>query len=218
MISLVLVDAELERIPGHCPAHSMPRVCGVEKGDLEQVLVLDSYIHRHILEGLESGSRRGRPDIVHSFLLLAQDSRPRREGWLRSYVHTRADEVIQVGPEFMPERNYMSFLAQVSELLSQGTWGEGEKGMSLRENLTLTDLLKELNPDLCVALSPHGDCKEPKKALRGAKEKHLAILIGGFPEGDYRSPVYQLADVVLSLGEELLTVPDVTSQVLKALP
>lgn len=216
MISLVLVDTELERAPDLCLGGGLPRVCSVKDEQLRGIIVLDSYIHRHILEGLEGASRRGRPDIAHSFLLLAQGSRARHEGWLRAYVHTRADEVIAVGHDHQPEQNYLSFLRDMGELVSGGSLAKG--GMAFREGVSLEGLLEELGPDQVVALSPHGRCRDLRRALRHAKERHLAVLIGGFPEGDYRSPAYDLADVVVSLGDELLTVPDVTAQVLDSLP
>ena len=80
MISLILADAEIERVPPSGPEGSpLPRIYGAEDAELGGVIVLDSYIHRHLLEGLEGAARRGRPDIAHSFLLLAQGSRACRE-------------------------------------------------------------------------------------------------------------------------------------------
>ena len=76
MISLILADAEVERVPMLCSDDmASPRVCSVKDAELGGVIVLDSYIHRHLMQGLEDAERRGRPDIVHSFLLLSQGSR-----------------------------------------------------------------------------------------------------------------------------------------------
>jgi hypothetical protein len=41
-------------------------------------------------------------------------------------------------------------------------------------------------------------------------------LIGGFPEGDYISPVYELSDISVSLGSRLMKVPEVAAEVLQA--
>lgn len=219
MISLILADTELERVPSICTeGEGRPRVCSVKDEQLRGILILDSYIHHHIVQGMEGAERRGRPDIVHSFLVLAQNSRACRQGKLRCYVHTRADEAIIVGPRFQVEQNYLAFLQGMSELILKGAVGAGEEGMILREEVTLKLLLHELMPDMVVALTPSGKRLDLKDVLEGSQKKHIAVIIGGFPEGDYRSPVYEMAEIKVSLDEELLTVPDVTAQVLASIP
>ncbi len=219
MISLILADAELERIPSICPVgEGPPRVCGTKDAELRGIIVLDSYLHRHLMEGLEEADRRGRPDIVHSFLLLAQGSEACKQGRLRAFVHTRGDEVVFVGGRYRPEPSYVPFLRSFGRLLEEGTIGEGEEGLRLERDMDLGSLIKRLSPDQVIALSPSGNERDLAKALSPSSQMHLAVIIGGFPEGDYHSPVYELADIVVSLGDELLTVPDVTAQVLGSLP
>lgn len=219
MISLILADAEVERVPSLCSdGTAPPRVCGVKDAELRGIMVLDSYIHRHIMEGLDDAERRGRPDIVHSFLLLAQGSRACRDGNLASYIHTRGDEVIRVGTRYEPDQNYIAFLRSFGELFEKGNIDGGEGGLALERDTDLRTLLERLMPDEVIALAPSGERLDLRQVLGGSKQKHLAVIIGGFPEGDYHSPVYQMADVKVSLGDELLTVPDVTSQVLAAIP
>ena len=217
MISLLLVDAELERVPDICQEDGGPQVSEGDR-ELRGMIVLDSYLHGHLMEGLEGARRRGRPDIVHSFLLLAQGSAACREGRLRAFVHTRADEAIMVGPRYRPDPSYAGFLREMEALLTEGELGTGQEGLVLREGLSLEGLLDEISPDKVLALSPHGERVELRQALASSALGHVAVLIGGFPEGDYRSPVYQLAHASVSLGEDLLTVPDVTARVLSALP
>jgi rRNA small subunit pseudouridine methyltransferase Nep1 len=219
MISLILADAEVERVPllcsdGTCP----PRVCSVKDAELRGIIVLDSYIHRHIMQGLDDAERRGRPDIVHSFLLLVQGSRACEDGKLASFIHTRGGEVITVGRKYRPDRNYIAFLRSFSDLLEKGHIDGTEDGLMLERDLDLKGLLGRLRPDKVIALTPYGDKNDLCQVLSDSDEKHVAVIIGGFPEGDYLSPVYQMADEKVSLGDELLTVPDVTSQVLAAIP
>ena len=219
MISLILADAEVERVPSLCSdGTAPPRVCSVKDAELRGIIILDSYIHRHIMEGLDDAERRGRPDIVHSFLLLAQGSRACKDGKLASFIHTRGGEVITVGSRYNPDQNYISFLCSFSELFEKGSIDGEEEGLVLERDMDLKALLGRLMPDEVIVLTPSGDKQDLRQALNLANEKHLAVIIGGFPEGDYHSSVYQMADVKVSLGEELLTVPDVTSQVLTAIP
>jgi rRNA small subunit pseudouridine methyltransferase Nep1 len=219
MISLILADAEVERVPLLCSdGTAPPRVCGVKDAELRGIIVLDSYIHRYIMEGLDDAERRGRPDIVHSFLLLAQGSRACNDGKLASFIHTRGGEVITVGRKYRPDQNYISFLHSLGELFEKGRIDGEEEGLVLERDMDLKALLGRLRPEEVIVLTPSGDKQDLRQVLNRADEKHLAVIIGGFPEGDYHSPVYQMADAKVSLGEELLTVPDVTSQVLIAIP
>ncbi|MDD1755787.1 MAG: hypothetical protein LUQ39_03000 [Methanomassiliicoccales archaeon] len=219
MISLILADAEIERVPPSGPEGSpLPRIYGAEDAELGGVIVLDSYIHRHLLEGLEGAARRGRPDIAHSFLLLAQGSRACREGRLRCYIHTRGDEVVFVGGAYRPDPNYLSFLLSFGKLIDSGAIGAGEDGLRLERDMDLRTLIGLLKADKIVALTPSGLKHDLSEVLLPSIDEHLAIIIGGFPEGDYQSPVYEMADYKVSLGDELLTVPDVTSRVLASMP
>jgi len=219
MISLILADAEIERLPMTCSDRGGPRIaCSVKDEEPRGVIVLDSYLHRHILEGLEDAERRGRPDIVHSFLLLAQNSKACREGRLRSYIHTRGDEVVLIGSRYRPDQDYISFLRSFGELLDNGMIGSGEEGLRLERYIDLRSLIGALMPDQVIALTPWGVKRDLTEVLKPSVEKHLAVVIGGFPEGDFHSPVYEMTDEKVSLGDELLTVPDVASQVLGSIP
>ncbi len=192
---LILVDAELERHPvlGHS--------------------ILDSYLHREAMDVLPDSSRRGRPDIVHNFLSLCQSSLPNIKGMIKVFIHTRDDLTISIDADAAIPPNYIHFLEVMSTLYRMGK----TPGMVLRHN-TLQGLLQELRPDYVVCLSPHGEKVHLEEVFRERKEESIAVLIGGFPEGDYVSPVYKLADLAVSLGDELLTVWSVTSEVLCALP
>lgn len=217
--TLILADAEMEVLPATCGVEGVqPRVCRMTDQGLKGIHILDSYLHKALLEGLQDAERRGRPDIAHSFLLLAQSSKVNREGRLRVFVHTRGDEVIRVGPKAHIDQDYMAFLKMMTELFENGGVGSGEERIEIERQMTLAELLQEIQADLVVAMSPSGERVELRAVLRDGKPDEAVVMIGGFPEGDYKSPVHQLADIGVSLGDELLTVPDVTAQVLSSIP
>lgn len=193
MLHLVLAEAELELAPGPMRAGGP---------------VLDAYFHRELLDALPDGERRGRPDIVHQALSLCWGSRPYRTGRLRAYVHTRDDIVIEVEPSARVPPNQMEFLMLMGRLLDGGE----VKGYNAR-SMTLRSLLGRLDVPV-VAMSPDGE-DIPLASIMNEHED-LAVVVGAFPCGDYRGPVYQLADVAVSLGRELLTVPAVVSEILCA--
>lgn len=133
-------------------------------------------------------------------------------------VHTRDDVVIRFGRSASVSKDYIEFLATMTELYERGQVGEGEERITLQEGLPLQALLRSERLDAVIVMSPVGKKENLGQILSRLGEKEIGIVIGGFPEGDYLSPVYELADLVVSLGDEILTVPDVTAQVLIAIP
>ena len=195
MLRLILAEAELELVPVAARAGT-------------DIPVLDAYFHRELADALPDGRRRGRPDIVHQALSLCQGSRLNRAGMLRTYVHTRDDMVIEVEASARVPPNQVEFLMLMGRLLD----GRDVEGYKAR-GMTLRSLLDRLDVPV-VAMSPDGEDVQ----LAGVMSEHedLAVVVGAFPCGDYRGPVYELADVAISLGKELLTVPAVVSEVLCA--
>ena len=78
MMHLVLADSELELVPKKIIKHP-----AVVKGKSK---ILDVSLHHTAMKILKDWRRRGRPDIVHFFLLLANDSILNKEGKLRVYA------------------------------------------------------------------------------------------------------------------------------------
>lgn len=196
---IVLVDAELELAPGAAADDRMP--------------VLDAFYHQEAMASLAGASRRGRGDIVHSTLLLCQGSALNREGRLGLFVHSRDDIVIEVGRYTDVHPNYVRFLQDMGSLLK----GRQVPGYESR-SMDLRTLVGGVDADLTVALSPNGEDLPLEDVFLSAKDGTVLAMIGAFPEGDFISPVYGLADVKVSLGPELMRVPEVTAKVLRAVP
>jgi rRNA small subunit pseudouridine methyltransferase Nep1 len=196
-LAIVLVDAELELAPGSADDGRMP--------------VLDAFYHRDLMNLLPNRSRRGRGDIVHSTLLLCQGSDLNREGRLEVFVHTRNDRVITIGRETDVHPNYVRFLQDMGSLLRGGS-GPGYE-MTSKD---LRTLVREIDADLRVALSPSGEDAPIREVFQRAGDGTVLAMIGAFPEGDFTSPVYDISEMSVSLGPMLMRVPEVTETVLKA--
>ena len=193
MIHLMLIDSELEFLPS--------------VGDSREVF--DRHLHKE--EAYRAGSRRGRPDIVHAFLSLCQASIANKKGKIKTWVHTRNDMVIEAEKDAKVPPNYFDFLELVSRVLS----GKKENGFSSNRE-TFQDLLKSIAPKKVVVLTPLGELMSIDHLLK--KEEEIVIIIGGFPEGDYLSPAYEMATHRVCLGSDLLTVWTVTCEVLSSVP
>ncbi len=218
MIHLMLVDAEIEWLPPDVVTGPAPRICCLPGADRQRIRILESYLHRDLMASMPDHHRRGRPDIAHAFLTLVQGSDGWANGKLDVLVHTRDDVVMRFARRARVEKDYIKFLGTLTELFERGAIGEGDERITIESGRSLTRLLEVEKLDFIVALSPIGKKADLKAELAALGGKEVGILIGGFPEGDYLSPVYELADLSISLDDEMLTVPDVTAQVIAAIP
>jgi rRNA small subunit pseudouridine methyltransferase Nep1 len=197
MIHVVLADAEIE------PTEDGTRI-------------LDSHVDRETLAGGPEASRRGRPDIVHSSLVLLLNSEPFMRGELRVAVHTVRDQVLLLGPGSSVPQNYLDFMERLEELLLSGEEGNALRWIE-RDGQTLDTFVSSLAADAVILLSPRGEGSMLRSLLSEMHHLDVAIIVGAFPEGDFRSDAYALADHVVSLSEEEMTVPSVICELLCAL-
>ncbi len=214
MLTLVLADAEVELVPPALAGHPAVRTSAKKRGRSPTTILLDSSLHHPALKKFPEGERRGRPDIAHLFVLLCLDSVLNARGELRTIVHTRNDEVIRIAPETRIPKNYPRFVGLMEDLFQKGAVPEDKPLLRLERGIPLEKLLAEF--------------ATPKWAFREGGESvnlwqefarqtgDLVAVIGGFPHGDFRSPVTTLCDRVVSIHEEPLRAWTVTSEILVA--
>jgi rRNA small subunit pseudouridine methyltransferase Nep1 len=217
-LTLVLAEAELEPIPEAIRDHPAVRARARSRGRRAGRTLLDSSYHHSAMRGLEGAERRGRPDIVHQALLLAQDAPLNRLGLLRTFVHTRGDLVVLVDPTMRPPRNYDRFVGLVEQLLREGEVGAGEgiggRPLMRLERSTLGGLLEGLGT-WNVALWEGGEAVDPVAFLSSRLGTDVALVVGAFPHGDFLGGT-DWADARVSLGPEPLTAPTVVARMVHA--
>ncbi len=213
MLTLILADSELELVPPEIQRHPAIRSYAKKRGKSPASILLDSSFHHPAMKRLEQGERRGRPDIVHVFLLLCLDSILNMEGKLRTVVHTRNNEMITVAPETRIPKNYTRFVGLVEDLLEHGRVpAEGTPLLTLEKDKDLKAVLGGLEGK-SVALDPSGKLVDLPKFL-GKKKGDLTLVIGGFPHGEFNSPVKECCDEVISIFPSPLKVWTVVAEVL----
>ena len=214
VLTLVLADAELEVVPAPIAGHPAVRTSAQKRGRSPGTLLLDSSLHHPALKKFPEGERRGRPDIAHLFLVLCLDSVLNAQGQLRTIVHTRNDDVIRVAPETRIPKNYPRFVGLMEDLFRKGAVPEGTPLLTLERGTTLDRLLGEFPP-------PRWAFREGGESVNlwtefAREERDIVAVVGGFPHGDFRSPVAKLCDRVLSIHAEPLHAWTVTSEILVA--
>lgn len=151
---------------------------------------------------------------MHLFALLCLDSVLNAQGQLRTIIHTRNDDVIRLAPETRLPKNYPRFVGLMEDLFDKGAVPADKPLLTLEHGKSLERLLAEFPPPkwaLAEGGEPVNLWVEFSK-LSG----DLVAVVGGFPHGDFRSPVRRLCDRAVSIHEEPLRAWTVTSEILVA--
>ncbi|MHB8603933.1 MAG: 16S rRNA methyltransferase [Thermoplasmatota archaeon] len=217
MLTLVLADAELELVPPELRAHPAVTRPLERAGRRGGAVVLDASLHHDALRHVPEGDRRGRPDLAHLFLLLGLDHPLNRRGGLRLMIHTRNDDLITVEPATRIMRNYDRFLGLMEKVLAGVPPPPGApKLLSLERGRALGAALDAhaRGPRAVLTESGRRVASRAWLAERHAASPDLTLILGGFPKGDFRSPVGALASETVSFHDEALSVWTVESEVL----
>lgn len=213
----ILAESELELIPDDIATHSSVIASARSRKKRPSNLLLDASYHHSAMNALDDGERRGRPDLVHFFLMLCLDSRLNHAGELKTIVHTRNDERILVSRDTRLPPSYHRFVGLMESLFQNGAVPSKENPLlTLEEGWTLRDVIGSEKCDRIVLLDSEGTQAEPKQFLLSKESERTAVIIGGFPSGQLRSDLRGLTVEKLSFGKEMLKVWTVTSEMLVA--
>ncbi|MCA1814228.1 MAG: hypothetical protein LC624_09810 [Halobacteriales archaeon] len=209
MLTLILADSELELVPEEVKTHPAVQAASQRRGKRAGRTLLDSSAHHAAMRQLHDSDRRGRPDIVHTALLVAMDSVLNLEGGLRVLIHTRNDELITLLPETRVMRNFDRFCGLMEQLFREGQAGPPGQPplLTLQTGAKLAEVVQRIAAERVIALDEGGrtvllDQELPKLA---AAHTNLAFVLGGFPRGGFRSPVKDLAQEVWSIHPQGLS-------------
>ena len=218
MLTLVLAEAELEMVPQELIHHPAIFSYAQQRGKQPHHLLLDSNYHHAAMTTLAEGRRRGRPDIVHLFLLTALESIVNKQGQLNIVVHTRNDEVITVKPETRIMRNYERFVGLMEQLYEHHVVPDKKHPLlTLRQHITLQQVVDEAAADHVLLCSKKGApvvLPNYFKELKKQKPTHLLCIIGGFPSGTFHTDINTIAHDTISLYPEMLPAWTVASEIL----
>ncbi|MGA1872555.1 MAG: 16S rRNA methyltransferase [Thermoplasmatota archaeon] len=226
-LTLILVDSELELVPEEYWSHPAVVQNARKRKKKPSMVLLDSSLHHSVFKNDEDKNRRGRPDIVHQFLLLGLDSVLNSQGCLRLFVHTRNDVLIKIDPTTRLPKNYNRYSGLFEELLRTGSVPAGrnplirtQDGMDLGSAIDM--IMKECGMDRgrsrTICLHPDGPEMDSWEFFGKMKEEDdladVICLIGGFSSGVYRSPVERYSDIKLTIPGGTLKVWTVVSELL----
>lgn len=211
----ILADSELELVPSEIVNERCVLNNARARGKAPEKVLLDASHHHPAYNKLPDSERRGRPDLIHFFLMLCIDSDLTAEGRMRVFVHTRNNDVIAVNPETRLPPHYPRFVGLIESLYEQRVVPSKENPLlELRQGVPLETLVNALKPDTVVVMTPSGEESSLVEKFASIKGERVVVIIGGFSKGDFRSDMSKLNPVTISLGKRLLKVWTVTSKVL----
>jgi len=117
MLYLILVESGLELIPSLISNEIIIKKSIKKFGNIGKIL--DISYHRRAMYKLENYYKRGRPDIIHNFMIDTQSSILNHWGLLRTFIHTYQDAIFEVNPLMRPPKDYLRFKGLMFELLTQ---------------------------------------------------------------------------------------------------
>lgn len=225
ILHLLLADSELELVPKEHWSHPCVAVNARKRGKRSSQVLLDSSIHHPLFRDPFERSRRGRPDIVHQFLLLGLDSLLNIDGRLKLWVHTRGDDLIEVSEKTRIPKNYARYQGLFEELLVSGRVpGGGDPLLIVRRGVDLAGSVRRIaevsslrgRGIFRLLMSDKGRMIEAPEMFRDTigsnPNSDLLCIIGGFSVGDLISSVE--VNERLSLHPETLKVWTVESEIL----
>ncbi len=154
-------------------------------------------------------SNDSHPELVHFSLMLANESRLAEEKELKTIVHTRYGKIFWIEPDVdIPEK-----LGDFKKLLLKAVEGDPIKGIKYDQGLSLIDVLN-LELGQKIVMSPHGERRNPFEFFKRSKD--YVVVIGGFRNDDFISPVYRWADDSISISDNLKKTWSVAAEVIVA--
>ncbi|OGS41942.1 MAG: hypothetical protein A3K67_00300, partial [Euryarchaeota archaeon RBG_16_62_10] len=144
----ILADSELELVPPEMLNERCIINSARGRGKLPEKMLLDASHHHPAFHRIKDSERRGRPDLAHFFLMLCIDSDLTASGQLRTFVHTRNNDVIAVNPETRLPPHYPRFVGLIESVFEQHVVPSRENALlELRQNVPLDVLVNALKPD-----------------------------------------------------------------------
>ncbi len=217
MLTIVLAESELERIPAALLRHQIIVSSAQKRMKKPSEILLDSNYHHAAMRNLSEWERRGRPDIVHLFLLVTLESIVNKKNFLRVIVHTRNNEMIVFNPTTRIMRNYDRFVGLMEQLFEKQVVPNEEKPLiTLTKDKKLSQIVKQDSFDYVIAFSSEGkrvNLPTFFTDIQKKKKENILCIIGGFPKGDFHNEMADFSDDIISIYPEMVPAWTVASEV-----
>ena len=205
MIHFILVDTALELIPKDFHQKNVVKKNVQKLG--RSAKILDSSLHHTIMGSLENSDKRGRPDIVHHFLLDPLGSPLNHHNHLKIHFHPPMG-LFHVDSSMRCPRNYTRFKGLMVQLLQLGQVPPKPPHLIQTDRqFSLTQWLSANIPNENVLKLTSTGAPMDFKAfqerfhIKNQDSVDWAVIIGGFQKGTFSKSILDHPGTEISLGD-----------------
>jgi rRNA small subunit pseudouridine methyltransferase Nep1 len=219
MLHLLLVETALEIAPSKYRGH--PSVLNNAKKYGNPGRILDMALHHSFMKNLKDNSKRGRPDILHQYLITCLTSILNKQNHLRMYFHTYEGEIYEINPIMRPPKDFMRYKGLMYKLLTEKEIST-DKSSSHRKNAQLSESLddstlirkihlplpgfiKQINPDRVLRFTSQGTLcprNELFSFMKDNPKENVLAIVGGFQSGGFSSTIMDIDAEDISIYPE----------------
>ncbi len=207
MLNLILVETALELVSSKFRSH--PSVLNNVKKYGNPGRILDIALHHTFMKNLADNAKRGRPDILHHFILTCISSILNKNQKLRIFFHTYQNDIYEINPIMRPPKDFIRFKGLMYKLLTENNiaiagskdsdnlspqFQENEKTYLIKNiRLTLPGLFKSLNPHKIFRFTSKGTLNNSKNIFKQLTGNESVVgIIGGFQSGFFSDQIMEL--------------------------
>ncbi|MEM4750054.1 MAG: hypothetical protein QW713_05285 [Sulfolobales archaeon] len=202
---IVIAEASLELVPEEILGERDIISSAKRRGVPPERMLLDISYHYHSMRRLSNWFKRGRPDLIHTTLLVIGSSIIWRRDLARVVIETRHGLVI-VREGVRIVRHFNRFVSLMEQVLTEGKAPpNSDQPLIYLLKRDLIDFIRELNPDLGVIMHEKGSrvrIRDLGRMILSARRP--LIIVGGFQRGDFSERILKLEYPKISISEENL--------------
>jgi len=193
-IRIILLESSLELVPESIRRHPKILETARRYGIPPSHVILDKSLHYDAMSAVPKKWKRGRPDIIHTTLLILLDSMAYRTGSLEVYMHTISGEVYAFAPNLRIPRNYERFKGLMAQLLRLHRVPPSDpKPLIWKAYDDLEEFVDQTGG--LLLLWEKGEESTEVSVVKEALEYDYAIGIGAFPSGDFEDNTLSLSSI-----------------------
>ena len=191
-LRIILLESGLELVPRELQED--PEVIKTAKryGISPSEVILDKSLHYNAMYKLSRKWKRGRPDIVHTTLLVIEGSYAGRKGLIEVFIHTIKGEVYAVRPGTRIPKHYERFKGLMAQLLREGKVPpDSKEPLIYKVSNTLGEFVQRYGK-IILMWEGGRDAREEEVVVR-ALALNAPVGIGMFPRGDFEKSTLRKA-------------------------
>jgi len=198
MISLVLAESALERVPLEIQNHPSVLSHAQKLGKNSSEILLDNSWHFAAMKGMHNEIKRGRPDLIHFSILEATTIPLYFQNKIKIYIHTIDNKVLYIGKNVHIPKSYHRFEGLIEKLFQEKVIKSDTEILLEIKEKSFSELIDEIKPSKIFGLSTKGKLSSFEK-ISSEISDNTCIVVGGFQKGHFSESVQNKINYLFSI-------------------